>query len=39
MDGVILITKNQINLDLIQCCLKIYNLWRHPHLWLGVWVG
>ena len=29
------ITKNQINLDLIeiiQICLKIYDLWRHPHL-------
>ena len=38
------ITKNQINLDLIeilQFCLKIYDLWRHLHLWVkwvGVWV-
>ena len=35
------ITKNQINLELfkiIQFCLKIYDLWRHPHLWVGVWV-
>ena len=35
------ITKYQINLDLIkiiQFCLKIYDLWRHPHLWVGVWV-
>ena len=35
------ITKNQINLDLIeiiQFCLKIYDLWRHPQLWVGVWV-
>ena len=35
------IIKNQINLDLIeiiQFCLKIYDLWRHPHLWVGVWV-
>ena len=39
--------KNQINLDLmeiIQFCLKIYDLLRHPHLcgvygWLGGWVG
>ena len=34
------ITKN-LNLDLIeiiQFCLKIYDLWRHPHLWVGVWV-
>ena len=35
------ITKNQINLDLIkiiQFCLKIYDLLRQPHLWVGVWV-
>ena len=35
------ITKNQINLDLIQIiqfCLKICDLLRHPHLWVGVWV-
>ena len=35
------ITKNRINLALIktiQFCLKIYDLWRHPHLWVGVWV-
>ena len=33
------IIKNQINLDLIeiiQFCLKIYDLLRHPHLWVGV---
>ena len=33
------ITKYQINLDLIeiiQFCLKIYNLLRYPHLWVGV---
>ena len=33
--------KNQINLDLIeiiQFCLKIYDLLTHPHLWVGVWV-
>ena len=34
-------TKNLINLDLIkiiQFCLKIYDLWRHP-TWVGGWVG
>ena len=33
--------KIKINLDLIeiiQFCLKIYDLLTHPHLWLGVWV-
>ena len=33
------IIKNQINLDLIKIipfCLKIYDLLRHPHLWVGV---
>ena len=38
------ITKNQINLDLIeiiQFCLKIYDLWRHPHPWVSIygWMG
>ena len=36
------ITKYQTNLDLtviIQFCLKIYDLLRHPHLSMGVWVG
>ena len=35
------ITNYLINLDIIdiiQFCLKIYNLLRHPHLWLDVWV-
>ena len=35
------IIKNQTNLDLIdiiQFCLKIYDLLTHPHLWVGVWV-
>ena len=35
------IIKNQINLDLIkiiQFFLKIYDLLRHPYLWVGVWV-
>ena len=37
-----LMTNNGINLDLIeiiQFCLKIYDLLRHPHLWVGEWVG
>ena len=35
------IIKNQINLDLIEIilfCLKIYDLLRHPHPWVGIWV-
>ena len=37
------IIKNRINLDLIeidliQFCLKIYDLLTHSHLWVGVWV-
>ena len=35
------ITNNLINLDIIeiiQFCLKIYDLWRHPHPWVGAWV-
>ena len=35
------IIKNYINMDLIeiiQFCLKIYDLLTHPHLWVGVWV-
>ena len=40
------INKNQINLELIeiiQFCLKICDLLKHPHLWVGVqvvgWMG
>ena len=36
------INKYQINLDLIeirQFSLKIYDLLRHPHLWVGVWIN
>ena len=36
------ITKNLIYLDLIeiiQFCLKIYDLLRHLHLWVGVWIN
>ena len=35
-------TKNFINLELIeiiQFCLKIYDLLRHLHLWVGVWIN
>ena len=35
------ITNYLINLDIIeiiQFCLKIYDLWRYLHLWVGVWV-
>ena len=35
------ISKNSIRLELIkifQFCLKIWNLWRLCHLWVGVWV-
>ena len=41
MDGLCQMTKSQIILDIIeiiQFCLKIYDLWRHPLLWVGVWV-
>ena len=36
------IIKNQVNrhlIEIIEFCLKIYDLWRHTHLWIGVWVG
>ena len=36
------IAKYQINLDLIeiiQFCLKIYDLLRYPCLWMGVWIN
>ena len=36
------VTKYQINLDLIEIihfCLKIYDLLRHLHLWVGVWIN
>ena len=36
------VTKYQMNLDvieIIQFCLKIYDLLRHPHLWVGVWIN
>ena len=36
------IAKYRINLELIeiiQFCLKIYDLLRHPHLGVGVWVN
>ena len=40
MGGSGQMTKNLINLDLVQIiqfCLKIYDLWRHPSM--GGWVG
>ena len=36
------IIKILIKLDLIEIiefCLKIYDLWTHSHLWIGGWVG
>ena len=36
------ITKYLINHDLfkiIPFCLKLYDLWRHPHPWVGLYVG
>ena len=36
------ISQNSIELELIkiiQFCLKIWNLWRIPHPWVGVWFG
>ena len=36
------ISQNSIALELIeifQFCLKIWNLWRLPHPWVGGWVG
>ena len=43
MGGSDQITKNQINLDLIeifQFCLKIEHLWRPPtHGWMYGWLG
>ena len=36
------ISQNSITLQLIeifQFCLKIWNLWRLPHPWVGVWFG
>ena len=26
-------------IDVIRFCLKIYDLWRHPHLWVDGWVN
>ena len=39
--GLCQIIKNQVNhhlIEIIEFCLKIYDLWRHSHLWVGVWV-
>ena len=35
------IIKNGVNrhlIEIIEFCLKIYDLWRHTHLQVGVWV-
>ena len=34
------IIKNRVNSSnkIIEFCLKIYDLWRHTHLWVGAWV-
>ena len=26
-------------INIIRFCLKIYDLWRHPHLWVDGWVN
>ena len=26
-------------IDIIRFCLKIYDLWRHPHLWVDGWLN
>ena len=39
--GLCQIIKNRVNchlIEIIEFCLNIYDLWRHPHLWVGVWV-
>ena len=36
------IIRYQVNchlIGIIEFCLKIYDLSRHSHLWIGVWVG
>ena len=36
------IIKNRVQrhlIEIIEFCLKIYDLWTHSHLWIGVWVG
>ena len=41
MDGSGEITNYLINLDIIEIikfCLKIYDLWRHLNLWVGVYM-
>ena len=39
--GQVYITKNRVNrevIKIIQFYLKICDLLRHPHLWIGGWV-
>ena len=36
------IIKNRVNchlIEIIEFCLKIYDLWIHSHFWIGVWVS
>ena len=33
------IIKNRNLIEIIEFCLKNYDLWRHSHLWICVWVG
>ena len=40
--GQVMLLNIKINLDvieIIQFCLKIYDLLRHLHLWVGVWIN
>ena len=39
--GQVISLKNRVNrevIKIIQFCLKICDLLRHPHLWIGGWV-
>ena len=36
------IIRNRVNchlIEIIEFCLKIYDLWTHTHLWIGGWLG
>ena len=36
----LLVSRRYLDLtEIIQFCLKIYDLLRHPHLWVGEWLG
>ena len=39
--GQVISIKNRVThevINIIQFCLKIYDLLRHPHIWIGGWV-